>query len=629
MADLLETGKSALLAFQRAMATTSHNIANVNTEGYSRQRVDFQSNPSDGLSVRSTGNGVRVENIERMGDQFATARVTAATSAHAEQEVHFQMASRLDNMVATDGISVDPALNSFFNAVQSANADPSSVATREVVVENAAQLADRFISLQGHFDDTQNEINDRTREAVNVVDGLAQSIAGLNKSIISAPSGPNSQQAHDLKDHRDQLVTELSEYMDVDTLIQGNGSMSVFVGKGINLVTGVDAQRISTTRDTLYPERLQIELGEAPNSQKITSRLQGGVIGGLNEFSENTLHDARHKLGQLSIIVADELNKQQTMGVDLNGNVGEALFGTTPPVTFSDSENAGTGEVQAIITDAQALQSSDYILRFDGANFTATRSSDGVTTTAGTPFNVDGIEISLSGTPVAGDTFVVSATGRAAGFMESLIDNAEELALAGRLITSSEISNLSDARVSNATVTDTTNPALSDAIDIVFTSDTTFDLVDAGTGTVLSGANAYVDGDPIAFNGWETSISGAARNGDVHSIDPNVNARGDNSNGLEIAKMQTDLLVNGTESFSDTYGSLVSLIGSDTSAAATRANALESLKFSAVERQANDQGVSLDEEAIDLTRFQQAYQAAAQVISTSENMFQTILGAIR
>lgn len=625
MADLLQTGKSALIAFQSAMATTSHNIANVNTEGYSRQRVDFQSTPG----VTGTGSGVNIEQIERMGDQFATARVSAATSAHAEQEVHFEMASRLDNLVATDGISIDPALNSFFNAVQSANADPSSIATREVVVENAARLADRFIGLQSHFDDTQSEINDRTREAVNVVDGLAKSIAEVNRNIISSPGNGNSQQAHDLNDHRDRLVTEMSEYIDVDTLVQADGSMSVFIGKGINLVTGVEAQHISTSRDTLYPERLQIELGEGSSSRQVTSRLQGGIIGGLNEFAENTLHDAKHQLGQLSLIISDEMNKQQTMGVDLNGNVGKALFGSATPVIFSDNENTGTGVVQATVSDAQALRGSDYVLRFDGANFTATRTSDGVSTTSGTPFSIDGIDVNLTGTPAAGDTFVVSATGSAAGAMESLINSADELALAGRLVTSSDLSNLSDARITNATVTDTSNPALSDPIDIVFTSDTTFDVVNSGTGTVLSTANVYVDGDPIAINGFETSINGAARNGDIHSIDPNVNARGDNSNGLAIANMQTNLLVNGTASFSDTFGSLVSRIGSDTRAAASQTNALETLRFNAVERQQGNQGVSLDEEAIDLTRFQQAYQAAAQVITTSETMFQSILGAVR
>ena len=220
MTDLLNTGKSALFAFQRALSTTSHNIANANTEGYSRQRVDFQAVPGDrfSLSNNSTGGGVRISNIERIADQFASARVSAATSAHAEQEVHYQLASRLDNLVATEGISIAPALNNFFNAIQDANADPSSVASREVVLENVDQLAERFISMQDQLEDAQSEVNSRTREAINTVDQYAQSLAEINTRIIATASSQNSQQAHDLEDQREQLVNKISEYMDVDTL---------------------------------------------------------------------------------------------------------------------------------------------------------------------------------------------------------------------------------------------------------------------------------------------------------------------------------------------------------------------------------------------------------------------------
>jgi len=150
-----------------------------------------------------------------------------------------------------------------------------------------------------------------------------------------------------------------------------------------------------------------------------------------------------------------------------------------------------------------------------------------------------------------------------------------------------------------------------------------------GTGAVLQAGVGYVEGDPVSLNGWETTISGTARTGDTHRISPNINGRGNNNNGLALANMQTELTVNGLESFSDAYGSLVSRIGSNTNAAATRSSALEALRDNAIDRQQTTQGVSLDEEAINLTRYQQAYQAAAQIISTSETLFQSILGAIR
>ena len=629
MTDLLNTGKSALFAFQRALSTTSHNIANVNTDGYSRQRVDFQAVPGDRQSVASTGRGVLISNIERLSDQFATARVSAATSAHAEQEVHYEMASGLDNLVATEGISVAPALNNFFNAIHDANADPASIATRQVVLENVDQLAQRFAGMQEQLDDAQSQVNARTQEAVKEVDQLAQSIAEINSRIVSSGSNGNSQQANDLKDQRDQLVNKLSEYMDVDTLIQDNGAMSIFIGKGINLVTDAEAQQLSTARDDLHPDRLQIMIGNGNFTQGLSAQLQGGIIGGLNDFAENTLNPAMQQLGRLALTVADEVNQQHALGVDLDGTAGAGLFASAEPEIFSDTGNTGTAVLSGRITDVQALQPSEYELRYDGASFTATRVVDGTTTTGSIPLTIDGVELTMTGAPVAGDAFLLSATGRAAGSMESLVQNPEKLALAGQLATSSDIGNLGDTVISPATITDPQNAELTTPVEIIFTSETTYDIVDPESGTVLVDDADYLPNEAIALNGFEISLSGDAKAGDTHSIAPNVNGRGDNSNGLALTDMQTELLVNGQESFNDAYGSLVSGIGSNTNAAATRTTALEALRDNAIDRQQTAQGVSLDEEAIDLTRYQQAYQAAAQIIAASETLFQSILGAVR
>ena len=226
----------------------------------------------------------------------------------------------------------------------------------------------------------------------------------------------------------------------------------------------------------------------------------------------------------------------------------------------------------------------------------------------------------MTGTPVAGDAFLLSATGRAAGSMKSLVQNPEKLALAGQLATSSDIGNLGDTVISPVTITNPEDTELTTPIDIIFTSDTTYDIVDLDSGTVLVDEADYLPNEAIALNGFEISISGDAKAGDTHSITPNVSGRGDNSNGLALTDMQTELLVIGKESFNDAYGSLVSSIGSNTNAAATRTTALEALRDNAIDRQQTAQGVSLDEEAIDLTRYQQAYQAAAQIISTSETL---------
>jgi flagellar hook-associated protein 1 FlgK len=417
--------------------------------------------------------------------------------------------------------------------------------------------------------------------------------------------------------------------MEVDTLIQDNGSMSIYIAKGISLVNDGTAQPLEAQRDTLDPDKVQILIGEGASKQELGANIQGGIIGGLNNFADTTLNQARHELGRLALVVADEVNAQHALGVDLNGNPGVDLFAGTDPVVYADSLNNGTATLRGRITDVQAIEATEYLLRYDGANFTATRVSDGVSTLETVPIEIDGIALTISGTPAAGDEFLLSATGRAASSVQTLVSNPDKLALAGQLTTASDIGNIGDARISTAKVTDPEDISLTNPVQIVFTSDTAYDIVDSTSGAILVNGAGYIQDDPIALNGWEVSIRGEAKSGDVHTVSPNVIGRGDNSNGISLANMQTSLLVNGNESFSDAYGSLVSQIGSDTSSTLTRTTALESLRDSAIDRQQTSQGVSLDEEAVNLTRYQQAYQAAAQVITTSETMFQSILGAIQ
>lgn len=629
MTDILNTGKSALFAFQRALATTSHNIANVNTDGYTRQRVNLEAVPGDVNSDWSAGSGVRVTNIQRLSNQFANSRVNSATSAYSQQETHHQMASRLDNLVASEGMSIGPVLTEFFNTLQDVNIDPSSTATREVFIDSTEQLANRFRSLQAQLDDAQNEVNIRTVEAVKTVDNYAQSIASINNRLVEMQGSVNAQASNDLLDQRDKLLKDLSEFIEVDAVEQDNGSINVFIGKGIGLVVNGAAQRLETVRDDTHPDRLNIQIGEDNTIHVVRADLQGGVIGGLNEFVTDTLHPAMQELGHLALKIADKVNEQHTRGLDTNGDPGGDIFGSADPQVFSSTKNTGTGVLTGRIQDVSSIVAADYEISFDGASYTATRSTDGVSTTGSIPMTVDGIQLTLTGAPVAGDTFVVSATGRAAGSMTAELGDPDKLALSGQLDTNSSIDNIGDARISNASVLDPEAISLSTPIDIVFTDDTTYDLVDAGSGSTISSGLSYQDGGTIALNGWEVSITGSARSGDTHRIEPNTTGRGNNSNGLALADMQSEMIIGGTQTFNDAYGSLVSRVGSQTHSAKSQATALLALKDNAIDRQQSMQGVSLDEEAIDLTRFQQAYQASAQIISVADKLFQTILGAVR
>lgn len=629
MTDLLNTGKSALFAFQRALTTTSNNIANVNTEGYSRQRVELEALGGDRLSNSDVGRGVRISDVKRVHDQFATAQVNTSTSTFAQQDTHHLMASRIDNLMADPSLSVSPAISDFFNALQDANNDPSSIASRTVVLDSAEQLAQRFQTMQTQLDKTQTEVNNRTREAIKEVDSLAQSIADINRRIATVNGSTNVRVSNELKDQRDQLIKEISQYLDVTTVEEDSGALNVFIGKGISLVVNGAAQRLSAVKDDIYPDRLKIEIGNDTLKQNISPRLQGGEIGGLNEFTATTLHPSMNELGRLALVLADQLNTQHASGLDLNGESGGALFSQPQAQVFSSDRNTGTGSIDVTIDNASALKASDYLLRFDGANLQVTRTSDGVDVTGPVPLTLDGMTVNLSGSAVAGDTFVLSATGRASSGFISMLNDSEKLALAGPLSTSTAIENIGESRISEAVVVERDATSLTDPIELVFTSATSFDIIDVNSGTALSTGVGYTEGADILVNGWKVSLSGQAFNGDTHRIEPNVSGRGNNSNGLSLNDLQLALTVDGNSTFNDSYGALVSRVGAQTRTAETRADALKSLLESAVDRQQSVQGVNLDEEAVNLTRYQQAYQASAKIIATADTLFQSILGALR
>jgi flagellar hook-associated protein 1 FlgK len=628
VSNLLNNGASGLIAFQRALATTSHNIANVNTEGYSRQRVDLEASTIDHRLPHQAGNGVHVAGIERLQDQFAAARVTQATSDYSQQATHHAMASQLDNLMADDALSMTPVMNEFFGALQDASSDPASTASREVVLAKAGQLADRFRSLQQQLDDTQNEVNGRLRDSVDTINEISTAIADVNKRIVASHGHMQGRAANDLLDQRDQLVVKLSEHVNVRVLDQEDGALNVFIGNGVGLVVGNRSHSLRTVVDDTSPDRVQIEIGHNDQWQVIGPRLQGGAISGLQDFETNTLNPAMHQLGRLALNLSDQFNTQHIQGLDLDGNPGGELFTSSAPRATSSSSNTGNGALAVTIDNTSILQGSDYLLRYDGANFLATRQSDGMEVTGATPLSIDGLTINLTGTPAAGDTFLVSATGRAAAFIEFSVSDTNALALAGPLSTSSSVANPGEAKISSTQTLDIADPAFNNPVDIVFTADNTFDVIDTNSGTSLATGVAYTAGTPIQFNGWEVTINGSAKNGDVHKIEPNVNGRGNNTNGLALINLQTERLIDGNKSLNDTYSALVSRVGGQTSSLQTRTNALETLHKDAIERQQATQGVNLDEEAINLARFQQAYQASAQVIATADTLFQTLLRAV-
>ncbi|MDJ0941594.1 MAG: flagellar hook-associated protein FlgK [Woeseiaceae bacterium] len=626
MADLLNTSLTGMLAFQRALSVTGHNIANANTPGYSRQVAEFGTRIGTGSGNGYIGGGTQITTIKRIYDSLLGQQLQASTTGQVRFDTLNTLASRIDTLLADADTGLNTGLSSFFNSVQDLANDPASIPTRQALLGEAKGLADRFNSLDQRLRELDSEVNSRLGLAVADINRLAESIADVNNKIALANNG---QPPNDLLDERDRLVLSLSEKIGVSTSIQSDGAMNVFIGSGQSLVVGSQVQSLSARGSEFDPTRLNIVYEGASGATPLDNSLTGGELGGLLEYRTNILDPAIQSLGQTAVAFAQQFNAQHNSGMDLRGNLGGDFFAIDPPTVLYSGNNAGTGTASATVADLGSYTGANYILDYDGANYSLTREDTSeVLTLAGTgtpadPFVADGIEIQVAGTPAAGDQIMIRTGQDAAQSIRSLITDPQAVAMAAPTRSLASFGNTGDATISAASVVDATDPNLLASATIEFTSPTTYSINGAGS-------FAYTDGAPITINGTEVTISGAPLTGDQFTIEANFGASGDNSNGLQLAEIQSvGLLDNGAISINENYGRLVSSVGATTSQIQASLDAQNVVVQNAQDAVLSNSAVNLDEEAAKLIQYQQAYQAVAQVVSVASTLFDSLLAATR
>ncbi|MFT5446374.1 MAG: flagellar hook-associated protein 1 FlgK [Gammaproteobacteria bacterium] len=626
MPSILNTSLSGLLTFQRSMATTSHNISNVNTPGYSRQNNVLSAQHGQGYTYGFVGNGVKTETIERIRDNFIESRLRGAITDDGRTRMYAELAGQIDSLLAGEQTGLGPAVSDFFATIQNLANDPSSTTSRQLMLSQASVLVDRFHFMDGELASVSSQMNSRLNSLVTNVNALADDIASINNDIVTADSA-GDEPPNDLLDLREQRINQLSALVGVTTLTQENGAVNVFSSSGQALVINITAQAWQTSTDPADPSQLQV--ADATGAV-ISDKLSGGELGGLFDFRREALGTARNELGRIATVMADALNAQHRLGLDANGNLGQDLFVLAAPQTNPHRANTGTASASAVITDTTQLSTSDYRVDYDGATFTMTRLSDGVNVSGPGPLVLDGLQVSMSAGVLAGDRFLVKPVLNGAASIGLAFSDLDLIATAGPVRASSGAANTSDAPVAQPAVLDATDPALSNTVSIVFnTPATTFDVFDVTAGTTLVAGVVYTADAAISFNGWTTHITGVPVAGDSFRIEANVGGSGDNRNALALGALQTNPSVGGSMSFQQAYSTFVGRAGVTARSAQLNADARDQLLADATNARETVSGVNLDEEAIALTRHQQAYQAMARMVETSNSLFDTILAAVR
>ncbi len=630
---------SGLNAAQAGMLTTSHNISNVSTPGYSRQEIVQSANIPQFTGSGYFGQGTQVATVKRIYDQFLGSQVLSAEAGAAEMNSYQAQISQISNLLADSSAGLIPALSGFFKGVQDVAANPASIAGRQSMLSAAQALVAQFQTLDQQFSEIRDGTNQQISGQIAQINTYSSQLADINQRILLAQANGSTQLPNDLLDQRDQMVKELNKLVRVSTLNQGDGSVSIFIGNGQPLVVGTQAYQMKAVPASDDPQRTTVAmLGAGGTALTLPeSQITGGSLGGLLNFRSQSLDAAQNAVGRIALTLAQNFNDQHKLGQDLTGALGTNLFNVSGPTVLASSLNTGTGVVTASIftTKVDQLTSSDYRLTYNGvANYTLTRLSDNsvLVNGAALPASVDGFAITVGGAPAVGDSFLIQPTRTGAKNISVAFSDGRQIAAAAPIRTAQALANTGTATISAGTVNPLPlNASLQHKVTLTFTSATTFDVRDATTAATLATGAAYTAGADITYNGWTAQITGTPASGDVFTVDTNANGVADNRNVALLGALQTSSTMQATAtsaasaSYGAAYSQIVSAVGSKDNEVQAIGAAQQGLADNATKALQSLAGVNLDEEAANLMRYQQAYQASAKVLATASKLFDAII----
>lgn len=663
--DLLGIGTSGVMAQQRLLQTTSNNIVNVNSQGYVRERTLVYTN-ANGLG---TGDML----TERVINAYAQGEVRRDTSAFYASSTRYEQLANTDSLLGDTGNSVGAAITSYFKAFHTANEAPADISGRKTTLSELSGMVNRFHTLSAQLDKQTDTINTTIGDEAKRVNGLINSINDLNQAIIRTQGSPEENLM--LFDQRDEAIRQLSEKMEIRTVPQANGSMLVNMSTGHSLVLNGGVAQFSVVPGSPDARESELQLNMGTSKTIMNDKDIGGGIGGL--FSaRNALDPTKRELGQLSVAMADAMNQQNRLGMDLDNELGGDLFslGTSDGLAYSQNTGSGAAKVSFVPGKGTEVTTFDYEVQFSSATgyevFSVDKDGNRSSLATGTtpPATVQvaghGIQIDLSGTPAAGDRLLLQPTKRAAASLSQLATRAEDLALASPLKADKNKNNFGSAEIKLNGITNTgagsgfgtntLNPASPQIVKIdnsgnyeVYAADGTTLIgvapasskgqnLMAALESPLGGPKVYAT--PAQTPGYEFSITGKVEAKDSFTLSYNTDGFADNANGLALADLQNKDLVrkssnagtsNDKMTFNEAYSSLVTGVGNNTSQAKTLLKANETKLTQSTGIYESVSGVSLEEEAANLIRYQQSYAASAQIVSTAKTIFDTLLSSVR
>lgn len=637
MTAALNIGSRALAANLTALQVIGHNIANVNTAGYSRQSVSMVSSGYQTLGGNYFGQGAELGTVERAHNAYLTREAQLAAATAAGDKERLQRLQQLETLFPTGETGLGAAVNDMLNAWGDVASSPSNLSARVVALSRGEELASRLSDTASQVDALAYNGRQQAQATVDKVNRLAQDIARVNQQLIENQGGVG--EPNDLLDQRDDLLDQISQYVQTTTIAADDGSMSVFVAGSQPLVLGASANTLGLERDPVDATLSRVVFLQGGVSQTLPESSIGGSLGGLMTFLTQDLPAVQNDLGRMALALNTSVNNQHRLGVDLRGNAGGDFFvPSADEPGMPATGNTGNARIHSEVADPTALKASDYRVTYTAGGVEITRLSDGSSSSfGGLPAQLDGLSFQLdSGAGAVGDSFLLRPFANAARNMRMALAAPNQLAAASPVAVSPGAGNSAGVSVERLHAA-SPSTFLNGPVTLTFLADGSFTV-----GGTLDPANPapdnagppasynYSPGQAIQFNGWSMTLRGTPAAGDSFTVAaaPAGSTAQNSGNADALLALRDQATFDGV-SLSDGYGALLSNMGTAVQSAKFASTFSGQIATTTANARAEVSGVNLDEEAARLLQFQQSYQAAAKFLQVAQSAFDTMIGIMR
>ena len=449
MADLLSTGISGVRTYQRALATVGNNIANVDTEGYSRQRVEIAQSASSSEGSLNIGNGARAVRVQRSYDNFVVENLRSSQSQLNKHQATLEYVTQLENILADKQLSLSTSMDGFFAAVQEVSLSPSSVAARQNMLNVAESTVAQFTSVGTQLSlIEENSYSDLTGQ-VSSLNQLADQLASVNASLNRVNS--LDKQPNELLDRRDTLIQDMSKLLRVHVVEKNNGAVDIHIGdvaSGQYLVKDKTASTLGIDRSAANPDEAVLMLDPYMSPQKVT-QVVAGSIAGISEFRQNSLTILRDELDTLTQVFVGEVNDTHALGIDAQGNFGGELFSLGNIYTVTPGLNKGTGFVTVSAVPNAKIEKLTMELSYSDSKklWTLTDMVSKEAVTGSSELTMGGVKFTLTGVPKDADTFSLTSTKRPIDALQVSVTEHTTIASGGAVSVARATTNTSGTKM--------------------------------------------------------------------------------------------------------------------------------------------------------------------------------------